>query len=50
MVDMVNDQRPARLDNLAVHLNIEPSALADAGVSSGIEGVFALDGIPFVLI
>jgi len=51
MIDMVNDHKPWMRDNLSVHLNIKPLFVyPDFGMSAGIEGAFALDGIPFVLI
>ena len=51
MVDMVEDKAVWRLDYFVVHLDVEPfAACADSGVSAGIEGVFALDSIPFVLV
>ncbi len=48
---MIDDQRPGRVDNLPVHLNVDSlSVFAGFGVSAGVKGVLAPGGIPFVLI
>ena len=51
MIDMVDDQRMGRIDNPAVHLNIEPlSVFSDSDISASIEDVLAPGSIPFVFI
>jgi len=50
-VYMVNVQMFGRIDNLPVHLDIESLfGFWASGVSAGIKGAYALDGIPFVFV